>query len=120
MNSHHCDKKKLLDYLKGLLEITDDSGIIRNTCVTPKCVVLNLKQRLEYGDFDVKEQILQIMFTPVMVRPGSCIADIADVKLKIKAREERIVHLEHEKLCIEDKIDVMKHEIKEFREMETR
>ena len=47
-----CSKIKLLKYLDDLLEQSDDSGIIRNICVTPRCVVQNLKQRLEYGDFD--------------------------------------------------------------------
>lgn len=52
---------------------------------------------------------------PIRTRPGYCIADIPDVTLKIKAREDRIAHLELEKLCIQDKIDIMKHEIEEYK-----
>jgi hypothetical protein len=47
--------KKILDYLNDLLELTDDTGTIRNLCTTPRCVVLNLKQRIERGDFDTPE-----------------------------------------------------------------
>jgi hypothetical protein len=53
-------------------------------------------------------------FMLTITRPGFCIADIPDTDLKIKARMQRIEHLELEKICIQDKIDIMKHEIEEL------
>jgi peptidoglycan hydrolase CwlO-like protein len=54
------------------------------------------------------------------MKPGFAIAEITNVYQKIKAREERIAHLEHEMHCIQDKIDIMKHEIEEFKKMENK
>jgi hypothetical protein len=53
----------------------------------------------------------------VFSKPGGCIADISDTSLKIKARTQRIDHLELEKITIQDKIDIMKHEIEELNAM---
>lgn len=52
-------------------------------------------------------------FMLTITRPG-CLADISDTSAKIKAREDRIAHFEHEKICIQDKINIMKHEIEEL------
>jgi hypothetical protein len=63
------------------------------------------------------ECTLRRKFMLTISRPGSCIADIPDTDMKIKARMQRIEHLELEKICIQDKIDIMKHEIEELNAM---
>lgn len=55
--------------------------------------------------------------TEPKTRPGLCMADIPDIRKKIKAREDRVDHLEMEIFHIRDKITIIKHEIDEYREM---
>jgi len=48
------DKTEILKYIADQLSMTDDSGIIRNTCTTPRCVLLNLQHRIQCGNFNIK------------------------------------------------------------------
>jgi len=54
------DRKKMIDYL------IDE--IAHSQCHSPKCVCLNLKQKIEYGDFNIANsspvQVLDELFPP--------------------------------------------------------
>ena len=45
------DVTRLSKYLDQLLDAVDEDGTIKGLCITPRCVVVNLMQCIEEGDF---------------------------------------------------------------------